>query len=340
MRTQDILSFARRASLLAGLFVLAPVAYAAEGGHGVYLLGLRGTNAGITPPPGVYFANNVYYYSGAATASQTVFPTLGGQAVANLKATAVLDLPSVMWSTPVEVLGGNLAFSLLWPIGGPSVNAGARLSSSVLGISAAGSQSDSVFTLGDPAVSASIGWHAGNYHWNTALTGFVPVGDYRYGALANVANHRWATDVTGSFTWFDPKIGLDLSLAIGATFSQENAATQYKTGDEFHLEWAATQYLSKEFSIGAVGYFYRQFTPDSGAGATFGQFMGQVAAVGGTLGYNFKVGNYPIAARVKVYSEFAVRNRLEGTAGFFTLSLPLYVNRTSARPAGDVDVVN
>jgi hypothetical protein len=269
-----------------------------------------------------------------------VFPTLGGQAVANVKATVLLDLPSVMWSTPVEVLGGNLAFSLLWPIGGPSVNAGGRLSSSLLGISAAGAQSDSVFTLGDPAVSASIGWHAGNYHWNTALTGFVPVGDYRYGALANVANHRLATDVTGSFTWFDPKIGLDLSLAVGATFSQENAATQYKTGDEFHLEWAATQYLSKEFSIGAVGYFYRQFTADSGAGASFGPFMGQVAAVGGTLGYNFKVGNFPIAARVKVYSEFAVQNRLEGTAGFFTLSLPLYVNGQSARGAAAADTSN
>ena len=335
-----VVSFLIGATAVASPIATSPLAYAAEGGHGVYLLGLRGTNAGITPPPGVYFANNVYYYSGAATASQTVFPTLGGQAVANLKATAILDLPSVMWSTPVEVMGGNLAFSLLWPIGGPTVNAGGRLSSSLLGISASGAQSDSVFTFGDPAASASIGWHAGNYHWNTALTGFLPLGDYRYGALANVANHRWAADVTGSFTWFDPKIGLDLSLAVGATFSQENAATQYKTGDEFHLEWAATQYLSKEFSIGAVGYFYRQFTPDSGAGAVFGQFMGQVAAVGGTLGYNFKVGNYPIAARVKVYSEFAVRNRLEGTAGFFTLSVPLYVNGASARPPAPHDDAN
>lgn len=340
MRTPRIVLLLRSASLLAGLVVALPAAQAAEGGHGVYLLGLRGTSAGVTPPPGVYFSNNVYYYSGAATASQAVFPTLGGQAVANVKATVVLDLPSVMWSTPVDVLGGNLALSLLWPLGGPTVNAGARLSSSLLGISAAGAQSDSVFTIGDPAASASIGWHAGNYHWNTALTGFLPLGDYRYGALANVANHRWAADVTGSFTWFDPKIGLDLSLAVGATFSQENAATQYKTGDEFHLEWAATQYLSKEFSIGAVGYFYRQFTPDTGAGAVFGQFMGQVAAVGGTLGYNFKVGNYPIAARVKVYSEFAVRNRLEGTAGFFTLSLPLYVNGASARGAAAADSSN
>jgi hypothetical protein len=204
-------------------------------------------------------------------------------------------------------------------------------------LSASGAQSDSIFTLADPAVSASIGWHAGDFHWTAALTGFVPVGDYRYGALANVANHRWAADVTGAFTWFDPKIGLDLSFAVGTTFSEENAATQYKTGDEFHLEWAATQYLSKQFSIGAVGYFYRQYTGDSGPGATFGAFQGQVAAVGGTLGYNFKVGNLPVTTRLRVYSEFAVQNRLEGTAAFFTLSIPLHVNATSSRPTSDLD---
>jgi hypothetical protein len=38
--------------------------------------------------------------------------------------------------------------------------------------------------------------------------------------------------------------------AAGFTFNQTNTATDYKTGDEFHLEWAATKYLTKEFTIG------------------------------------------------------------------------------------------
>ena len=212
------------------------------------------------------------------------------------------------------------------------MNAGARLSSSLLGFSAAGAQSDSVFTLGDPAVSASIGWHAGNYHWNAALDGLragweLPLrraGQRRQPSLGG-GRDRLLHMVRSEDR---PSISRSRSAPRSA---RRTPATQYKTGDEFHLEWAVTQYLSKEFSIGAIGYFYRQFTPDSGAGASFGPFMGQVAAVGGTLGYNFKVGNYPIAARVKVYSEFAVRNRLEGTGGFFTLSVPLHVNGTSAR---------
>ena len=46
------------------------------------------------------------------------------------------------------------------------------------------------------------------------------------------------------------------------------------TGDEFHLEWAATKYLTKEFTIGLVGYYYQQLTPDSGVGPSLGAFEG------------------------------------------------------------------
>ena len=50
---------------------------------------------------------------------------------------------------------------------------------------------------------------------------------------------------------------------------------------------------------------------------------GRVAALGGTLGYTFMAGHTPIATRVKVFREFDVENRLEGTSAFFTLAIPL-----------------
>lgn len=312
------------------VFEPATPASAAEGGHGVYLLGLKSANAGITPPPGVYFANNVYYYAGAANASQP-FPLVGGTTVAGINANVWLDLPSVLWSTPIEIFGGNLAFSALMPLGGPSVNAGATLTSPLVGSPVSGTRNDSVKSYGDPAISALIGWHSGNFHWNAGVTGFFPVGDYREGALANIANHRLAVDFNGAVTWLDPRIGLDLSAALGFTVSQENTATDYRTGDEFHLEWAATQNLSKEFSIGLVGYYYNQLTGDSGTGATLGRFKGEVTAVGGSIGFNFKLGNLPVSTRLRAYHEFNVRNRLEGNAGYFTLSAPLYVQASAPR---------
>jgi hypothetical protein len=54
--------------------------------------------------------------------------------------------------------------------------------------------------LAPPFLLSSIGWHAGNLHWTGGVGVNVPVGDYREGALANIAFHRWAADLFGAAT--------------------------------------------------------------------------------------------------------------------------------------------
>jgi len=66
-------------------------------------------------------------------------------------------------------------------------------------------------------------------------------------------------------------------------------------------------------------------TGDSGSGARLGDFEGEVAAIGGTAAFNFQLGKLPVSTRVKNYHEFDVTNRLEGNAGFFTVSMPRWV---------------
>jgi hypothetical protein len=61
--------------LMAALPLQDQAAHAAEAATGVYLLGSRGPNAGITPPPGVYFQDDTYFYSGKI--SGTTLPTGG-----------------------------------------------------------------------------------------------------------------------------------------------------------------------------------------------------------------------------------------------------------------------
>ena len=48
---------------------IAPVAMAAEGGAGLYLLGSRTTNAGIVAPPGTYAQASLYGFSGSTDVS-------------------------------------------------------------------------------------------------------------------------------------------------------------------------------------------------------------------------------------------------------------------------------
>lgn len=70
--------------------------------------------------------------------------------------------------------------------------------------------------------------------------GVIPSGTYVLGQLSNVSLNRPAIDISGAITWLDPAIGWDLPAAAGFTFNRTNTAIDYKTGDEFHLEWAAT----------------------------------------------------------------------------------------------------
>ena len=79
------------------------------------------TDAGITPPPGVYFQDDTYFYSGKIGGGTTL-PT-GGLLVANVSATTWINLPTTLWVTPLKVFGGDLAFSLTTPFGEPRVNA-------------------------------------------------------------------------------------------------------------------------------------------------------------------------------------------------------------------------
>lgn len=298
---------------------MASPVMSAESLSGVYLLGFRGPLSGITPPPGFYFQNDAYFYDGRLAAGRS-FAT-GGFVGAGLKSQLRVDLMTPLWITPVEIFGGRLGFSATIPVGRASVGAGALVSTPAGRVGAA--LTDSATTFGDPFLGVTLGWSHGNFHWSANAAVNVPAGAYREGQLANISLNRPALDLTGAFTWLDPNIGLEISVAPGITFNWTNTATHYKTGNEFHVEWGISQYLSKDFSVGVIGYHYQQLTGDTGTGANLGPFKGRVTALGGTIAYNFKVAEIPVSARIKIYREFNTKNRQEGTAGFLTLSFPL-----------------
>lgn len=307
----------------AGLWLAVDAAptRAAENGVGMYLLGSRGPMAGFLPPPGFYVQNDFYFYDGDMSAGKS-FPA-GGRVVSGVKAQARTNLLSGTWVLPQTVLGGNVAFGAILPFGRTNATAGVDIDAPRFGVDTYRSLRDKAGVFGDPVATASLGWHAGKFHWNVLGMLNVPVGDYREGHLANLAFHRWAGDISGAVTWLDPERGLDLSVAAGFTFNGENPKTDYRTGTEFHVEWAVTQFLSKDFSVGIAGYHYEQLTGDGGRGARLGSYKGRVTAVGGTVGYNFTVAKIPVTTRLKVFREFNAKHRMEGTAGIFTVAVPI-----------------
>lgn len=309
----------RRTQFTAGLAImavaggLAQSSFAIEGGASFYLLGGKLPLSGVVPGPGMYFDNELYGYSG--NVGGNIQLPFGGQIIADVEATLVFEAPTFIYMTPLEILGGRLGFAGLVPLGYADIEA------------AVGplSVQDDVFTVGDPVPGVLLGWDAGNFHWSLGTTVNVPIGDYQEGEIANISLNRWAVDVTGAITWFDPALGWDLSAAVGLTFNGENDATDYDSGNELHLEAAITKHFTRAFSLGLAGYYNHQISDDSGAGATLGAFRGEVVAIGGIGSYTFEVGQTPVTATLRYYHELEAENRLEGDAMYISLALPLWM---------------
>jgi hypothetical protein len=213
---------------------------------------------------------------------------------------------------------------MLVPIGWKDVEAGASLTGPRGGVIGTKLR-DEETKFGDPVPGMMMGWHHGNWHFKTHTLVNVPVGFWERGNLANIGFNRWGIDNAAAFTWLDPKIGLELSAMAGFTYNFENPATDYKTGTEFHVEYAAVQNFSKHFALGVNGYYYDQVTGDSGSGAGLGSFKGRVVAIGPVMNLNFQVAKIPVSANLKYFREFDVENRLEGDAGYLTLTMPLSI---------------
>src|SRR5256885_8713339 len=88
-----------------------------------------------------------------------------------------------------------------------------------------------------------------------------------------------------------------------------------------HFDWGASQFLTKQFLIGAVGYVYTELGCDSGSGDRVGCFQSQVVGVGPQIGFLFPVGDMQGSLTFKAYGEFAAENRRSGWDAWVTFAI-------------------
>src|SRR5262249_14010866 len=155
----------------------------------------------------------------------------------------------------------------------------------------------------------SLKWNEGVNNFMLYGTGDIPVGDYDEHRLANAGLGHGAIDGGAGYTYFDPKTGHEFSVAAGLTYNLENEHTHYQNGIDAHIDWGASQFLSEQFHLGLVGYYYQQLTGDSGEGATLGDFISSVAGIGPQIGYIFPAGDMEGYVNLKGYYEFEAENR-------------------------------
>jgi hypothetical protein len=311
---------------------LSEVAYADEGGVSFWLPGQYSSLAATPQVPGLSMAE-VYYHTtvsafGAVAAAREIqigrfAPTVNVSLNAKLNAQGDILLldPTYTFATPV--LGGQLAIGMTGLFGRSAASINGTLTAGFGSFAATrmGGIGDSITSVGDLYPQATLKWNAGVHNFMTYLTGDIPVGEYDPTRLANLGIGHGAIDGGGGYTYFDPQAGHEFSAVAGFTYNLKNQDTQYQNGIDFHLDWGASQFLSKQVFVGLVGYAYQQVTDDFGQHPILGGFRSRVIGVGPQVGYLFPIGDMQGYLNLKGYGEFDAANRPAGWNTWLTFSI-------------------
>jgi hypothetical protein len=327
------------AILLGGALSAPTGAMADEGGVSFWLPGLFGSLAAVPQQPGWSVTAMEFYDSVKAGGDVGLarditirgFTTnLSANINANLNSRIDLGLliPSYVFATPV--LGGQAAVSMMTIVGHVDTTLQGTIAGALgpFGFSKFGSRTDEVTSAGDLYPMFALRWNEGTSNFMTYMTGDLPVGQYDRTSLSNIGIGHYALDGGAGYTYFNPQTGHELSAVAGLTNNYANPYTNYQNGIDFHLDWGMSQFLSKQFLIGAVGYVYNQLTGDSGSGDRVGPFKSRVVGVGPQVGYIFPLGSYQGYLNLKGYGEFDAHDRPSGYNAWLTLSISPPAPRT------------
>jgi hypothetical protein len=315
---------------LVAVFSAPKISLADEGGVSYWLPGLFGSLAAAPQQPG-WSATSIYYHT-TVSAGGDVFlsrefeignipANLSAHANANVNATGDLGIfaPSYVFATPV--FGGQASATLMGIYGNISTDLAGTVTGTLGGVPF-GPRFDSIGSLttafGDLYPQVALRWNNGVNSYMAYLTGDVPVGAYSSASLSNIGIGHGVIDAGGGYTYFDPQTGHELSAVLGVTYNWMNPSTQYQNGVDMHLDWGASQFLTKQVQVGLVGYLYDQLSCDSGSGDHVGCFESRVAGIGPQLGFIFPVGTMQGYLNFKAYAEFDAADRPSGWNAWVT----------------------
>jgi hypothetical protein len=294
-------------------------AHAGEGGGSNYTPGTYGDFSMNYATPGLYITENVIF----ATGKLDKFPNALALDV-NLQQTTWFNLFGVSYIAPQKLLGANYFITANIPYGFSS-----KLELDMPGV---GTAEDRASGLGDIWVAPlGLMWNLGNFHITLIQAFVLPAGRYDKTNLVNMGRNYVSYETDIGFTWLDEKRGHEVSFIAGYMINSKNKDTDYKTGDEFHFDFAVNQYFSENFGIGIVGYYYQQITDDSspdldlinqtyssfGLGTPDG-YKGRSAGVGPAIMIGL---TKDIKIVAKWIHEYHAENRFSGDWAFISLSM-------------------
>ena len=288
-----------------------PAVRAEEGAGGHYTPGGAASFIDALPgKPAWAVADYFMYYDASASASRPF--SYGGLIAVDVHSRAYADTVLALYETPLKLLGGNytvgVAIPYVWlevdgKVTGPLGNT----------IKAR----DTANGIGDITLYPfMLGWVKGDLKADLRLGIYAPTGEYHTNQLANVGKNYWTFEPAVSVSWLSSKLGTEVSAFAGLDVSTKNDATDYQSGDVFHLDGTLAQHLPLGklgvIGVGANAFYYQQVSADTGTGAALGDFKGRTVGVGPVVSFITKLGKTDLVAEVKWLPELDVDHRVKG----------------------------
>jgi hypothetical protein len=330
--------------VLGALISAMTVAVADEGGVSFWIPGFFGSLAAAPQQPG-WSLTNIYYHTSVSAGADVAIArerTLGNIPVnvnlsaaltANISSPPDLGLMALSYVLPTPVLGAQASFTMLGIYGRMDTSLGAQLAGTVsasaggvplgaISFSRSDMINDTLWGFGDLIPQFALRWNAGVNNYMFYVTGDVPVGAYDPSRLSNLGIGHGAVDAGFGYTYLNPKTGQEFSGVLGFTYNVANYQTQYQNGVDMHFDWGASQFLTKQFQVGLVGYVYDEIGCDSGSGDRVGCFQSRVFGVGPQVGFIIPISKTTQGyLNIKGYKEFDNANRPDGWNAWVTFVL-------------------
>ena len=107
---------------------------------------------------------------------------------------------------------------------------------------------------------------------------------------------------------------------MGYIINARNKDTDYKSGDEFHFDYAAGWGLGNGWTVGLGGYYYQQVSSDKQGGVSVPNSKSSAFAIGPSIKYDSGKGWF---ATLKWEKEIEAKNHTQGNSVWVKAVFPL-----------------
>jgi hypothetical protein len=265
--------------------MLSPApALADSGGVSFWLPGAFASLAATPTVPGWAYSTIYLHLQANAGATQNFVTSNGarGSVVTGLSAHGDALVQGITYTSPLSVLGGQAAFTVLAAPG----NLGASIDATLTGPrgnAISGVATDNRTTVSDVLYQGTLKWNQGVHNEMVYIVGNIPSGTYQPAGQSELrlsGGRRW-----GGLYLSRPE---DWPRILGRRRSDLQRDQPVPPVPERHrlpCRLGGFAVRHKTVHIGLVGYYFQQLTDDSGLGAKLGGFRGMAVGLGPEIGF-------------------------------------------------------